>query len=346
MSSALAAANRDAPQPGVFMISLDFELRWGTRDSIPLDRYRRNVLGARRVIPHLVAAFAASGVHATWATVGFLFFDRKEELLASLPAVLPAYTNPALSPYPDLATLGVNEREDPYHFGRSLVREIASHPGQEIGTHTFSHYFCLEKGQTPAAFQADLVAAVGAAQALGLTLRSLVFPRNQLNPSYLEICRRLGIMTYRGVEKAWPYKPVPTGDEGPTKRLVRLVDSYIDITGDNDFRPQQPAAHLPLNLPSSRFLRPTCPGWQLFDRVRLQRILAGMTSAARNGTVFHLWWHPHNFGAQPDANLAFLACILAHYRRLAGSYGMLSRNMGELAVDPAPTTGGGDRKAA
>ncbi|MFZ1426806.1 MAG: hypothetical protein WAS21_08570 [Geminicoccaceae bacterium] len=327
----MAAANRDAPQPGVFMISLDFELRWGTRDSIPLDRYRRNVLGARRVIPRMVAAFTASGVHATWATVGFLFFDRKEELLASLPTVLPAYTNRALSPYPDLATLGANEREDPYHFGRSLVREIASHPGQEIGTHTFSHYFCLEEGQTPAAFEADLVAAVSAAQALGLILRSLVFPRNQFNPRYLEICRRLGIITYRGVEKAWPYKQAPTGTEGPTKRLVRLLDSYIDITGDNDFHPERPTAHLPLNLPSSRFLRPTGPGWQLFDRVRLQRILNSMTSAARNGTVFHLWWHPHNFGAQPDANLAFLACILAHYRRLADSYGMLSQNMGELA---------------
>lgn len=346
MSSALAAAGSDAPQPGVFMISLDFELRWGTRDSIPLDRYRRNVLGARLVIPRLMAAFAANGVHATWATVGFLFFDRKDELLASLPAVQPKYTNPVLSPYPDLAALGANEREDPYHFGRSLVREIASHPGQEIGTHTFSHYFCLEEGQTAQAFQADLVAAIAAAQALGLTLRSLVFPRNQFNHGYLGICRRLGIRAYRGVEAAWPYQPEPTGTERAAKRLVRLLDSYVDITGANDFRPERPAAHLPMNLPASRFLRPTGPGWQPFDRVRLHRILTGMTSAARNGTVFHLWWHPHNFGAQPDANLAFLAHILAHYRKLANSYGMQSRNMGELAARPDPTSATVQRSVA
>ena len=52
-----------------------------------------------------------------------------------------------------------------------------------------------------------LGAAIGAAQALGLTLRSLVFPRNQFNPAYLGICRRLGILAYRGVEAAWPSTP-------------------------------------------------------------------------------------------------------------------------------------------
>ncbi len=346
MASALSAAGTNAPQPGVFMISLDFELRWGTRDSIPLDRYRRNVLGARRVIPRLVAAFAASGVHATWATVGFLFFDRKDELLASLPAVLPGYANPTLSPYPDLATLGANEREDPYHFGRSLVREIAGHPGQEIGSHTFSHYFCLEEGQTPAAFQADLAAAVAAAQILGLRLRSLVFPRNQYNPAYLQICRRLGFLACRGVERGWPYQPAATGTEGSTKRFVRLLDSYVDITGPHDFRAERTSPDVPLNLPSSRFLRPTGAGWHPFDGLRLRRILDGMTAAARNGTIFHLWWHPHNFGAQPEANLAFLADILAHYRRLAGSNGMLSRNMGELAGTHDPTNSSSERRVA
>ena len=337
MPTPLAVPGTSAPRPGVFTISLDFELRWGTLDSIPFERYRTNVLGARRVIPRLVSAFVASGVHATWATVGFLFFDRKDELLASLPTVLPDYDNPILSPYPYLATIGANEREDPYHYARSLVREIAWHPGQEIGTHTFSHYYCLEDGQTADSFRADLAAAVAAAQPLDLALRSLVFPRNQCNPRHLEICRSLGIVTYRGVERAWLYQPEPTDQNRPAKRLVRLLDHYVDISGHNDFSPDPPAARLPMNIPSSRFLRPTGPGWQLLDGIRLRRILAGMTSAAQNGTVFHLWWHPENFGAQPDANLAFLGRILAHYRRLAGSYGMLSKTMGELgaSLDPA-----------
>ena len=323
------APGTSRPGAGIFIISLDFELRWGTRNSIALERYGANVLGARRVIPRLLAAFVASGVHATWATVGFLFFDRKDELMACLPSVLPAYDNPVLSPYPYLATIGTSERKDPYHFARSLVREIACHPGQEIGTHTFSHFFCLERGQSADAFGADLVAAAAAAKPLGLTLRSLVFPRNQCNPAYLELCHRLGIVTYRGVERSWPYQPEPTGHERPAKRLARLADHYIDLYGHNDYDLELPVSRLPMNIPSSRFLRPTGPARVLLDVIRLRRILAGMTIAAQRGRVFHLWWHPHNFGAQPDANLAFLGRILSHYRRLADQYGMISRNMGD-----------------
>lgn len=316
-------------QPGVFMISLDFELRWGTRDSIPFRRYRDNVLGARKVIPQILAAFAASGVHATWATVGFLFFDRKEELLASLPKILPTYLNPSLSPYPYIASIGNDERHDPYHFARSLVLEIACHPGQEIGTHTFSHYYCLEDGQTAAAFQADLAAAQTAAHSLGIVLRSLVFPRNQCNSNYLRICKKLGILTYRGVEQAWPYQPEQTGRTHPAKKLVRLLDSYVNVTGDHDFKAKQVEPEVPINLPSSRFLRPFSYA-SVLDNLRLQRILAGMTRAARYGTAFHLWWHPHNFGADPETNMLYLEKILTHYRQLAFSYGMLSRNMGNM----------------
>ena len=51
-----------------------------------------------------------------------------------------------------IARIGPNERQDPYHFGLSLVRRIKDCPHQEIGTHTFSHYYCLEDGQTPEHF--------------------------------------------------------------------------------------------------------------------------------------------------------------------------------------------------
>ena len=64
------------------------------------------------------------------------------------------------SPYPDLEhILGRDEIEDPFHFGRSLLEQIRSYPGQEVGTHTFSHYFCLEPTQDLAVFRADLEAA-------------------------------------------------------------------------------------------------------------------------------------------------------------------------------------------
>ena len=73
---------------GALVISLDFELHWGVRDSRTLDSYRANLLGVRQAIPAMLELFAARGIHATWATVGILFCRNKKELEDTLPTVL------------------------------------------------------------------------------------------------------------------------------------------------------------------------------------------------------------------------------------------------------------------
>ena len=73
--------------PGTLIASLDFELYWGVRDVKTVAQYRENLLGVRRAIPALLAFFADYGIHATWATVGFLFFASRVELLAGAPIV-------------------------------------------------------------------------------------------------------------------------------------------------------------------------------------------------------------------------------------------------------------------
>ncbi len=56
-----------------------------------------------------------------------------------------------------------------------------------------------------------------------------------------------------------------------------------------------------------------------------------MTYAAENGRLFHLWWHPHDFGLNTDKNLANLKEILEHYEFLNQKYGFESKNIGEVA---------------
>ena len=56
-----------------------------------------------------------------------------------------------------------------------------------------------------------------------------------------------------------------------------------------------------------------------------------MDDAALNKKVFHLWWHPHEFGLNSYENMRFLKRILRHYLKLKKEHGMLSLNMGELA---------------
>lgn len=327
----------DAPESahggaGSFVISLDFELYWGIRDHTDLESCKARLSGTREAIRRLLDLFGERGIHVTWATVGFLFFDDKDELLAHLPPVRPSYRNPRLSPYDTLDQIGQDERSDPYHYGRSLVRRIADYPGQEIGTHTFSHYYCLEDGQTIDAFRADLLAAHAAARALDIELKSLVFPRNQWHADYLEVCAETGIAAVRGNERAWMYRPGTEGAASLPKRAFRLADSYINLSGHQAARPS-PVATGVIDVPSSRFLRPFSSRLSGLEPRRLQRICASMTHAAANGLTYHLWWHPHNFGMQQDDNFKALSIVLDHFRTLAETRGMVSRSMGELIPD-------------
>ena len=84
---------------GTFMVSLDFELFWGMLDVCPLADYQDNVLGGKKAIPQLLQLFEKYGIHATWATVGFLFADNYGELSRFLPQIRPGYANRLLDGY-------------------------------------------------------------------------------------------------------------------------------------------------------------------------------------------------------------------------------------------------------
>lgn len=318
-----------------FVISLDFELYWGVRDHTDLLAYRRNLLGARQVIPLMLELFSQENIHATWAVVGFLFCDGREELVSALPSLLPEYEDPRLSPYNDLHRLGVNEFEDPFHFAPSLIRAIASTPHQEIGSHTFSHYCCLEKGQDVEAFRADLQAAKRVAKKIGIELRSLVFPRNQYDRKYLQAAHEAGIQAFRGTAEGRIHRSRTRGRETLLLRTSRLVDSYLPLTTQN--APQcSVEAGLPFNVPGSAFLRPWSRSRRVLEDVRFARLARAMENAARSGSTFHLWWHPHNFGVDQQQNLAFLGRILRHFAKLKERYGMQSRTMFEAASVACP----------
>ena len=57
-----------------------------------------------------------------------------------------------------------------------------------------------------------------------------------------------------------------------------------------------------------------------------------MTNAAKKQSLFHLWWHPHNFGINQEENLYLLADILTHFKKLKKLYGMKSMTMNEFCA--------------
>jgi len=308
---------------GVFTISLDFELYWGVRDSRSVAEYQENLLGVQKAIPALLELFDKENIRATWASVGFLFFKNVQELRNNFPDQLPNYTNNVFSPYQNLDEIETLDAR--LCFAPRLIKMIQDTKGQEIASHTFSHYYCLESGQGKEAFKADLLAAQKQAEKIGVVLSSLVFPRNQWNEAYLSMLPELGINAYRGNEGHYLYHA--SNHQGRLKRALRLLDSYINISGHHTYKVPTLESGRAMNLPASRFLRPYNKRLSFLDGLRLARIKAAMTYAAKHNQVFHLWWHPHNFGKNLPENSAFLSKILFHFQKLHKDYGMQSLGM-------------------
>jgi len=317
------------PDFGALVISLDFEIHWGVRDTrAPDSDYRMNLLGVRQAVPRLLDLFERYGIGVTWATVGFLFAQSRTEIRETSPRIRPAYANKSLYPYTE--PLGTGEDEDPLHYAPSLIEKIRHCPAQEIGSHTYSHYYCLEPGQTVNAFAADLRSAVRIAHRRGITLESIAFPRNQCNSAYLTAVQAAGIRVYRGNENSWMHRPRTV--HSPAVRAARLLDQYVPVSGAHLTRWSdvvQPGGLA--NVPASRFLRPYSPVLRHLDGLRMQRMEREMRQAAVSGRIYHLWWHPHNFGSWTFENLAFLEVILQRFARLRMRYGMRSMNMAQAA---------------
>ncbi len=324
--------------PPIFVVSLDVELKWGVHDSMPCGKYDGNIKGERQATEAILDIFDEFGIHATWAIVGFLFFENKAQLIEHLPAIRPQYSNRVFCPYRLMDGVGLREADDPLHLGVSLVEMIEKRAHQEVATHTFSHYYCLEDGQDAAAFDADMAAAVAAARRHGLAIDSIVFPRHQVNPAYLAICRRHGIRAFRGTERHWLYTPRKVADETLLRRGLRVFDIWLNISGHHTIVPTAAAPGLPVDVAHSRFLRPYNRRMKLLEPLRLRRIIRGLEQAARRGEMFHLWWHPHNFGVDLKENMQMLRQILEHVRVLQQQSGMQSLNMREVAELCEPVT--------
>jgi peptidoglycan/xylan/chitin deacetylase (PgdA/CDA1 family) len=337
--SILASGQREqaasSMRPAAAMvISLDFELHWGVRDFIRLDAAeRRRLLSAREMVVRILEVFREYAVHATWATVGLLFAGSRDEAEAFQPRVLPAYADASLNPY--LEQLGTSEDDDPFHFAPTLIRQIAATPGQEIASHSFSHYYCLEAGQSPDSFEADLESAIDIAAAGGFDLRSYVFPRNQTNPAYLPLLPPHGVEVYRGAGSLAPYKAGNFAAQRRfSSRAVRLLDTFFNLYGPQtaDWPAPSPLCCLEPSRYLQRcrwFLRPVRP-------LAVGRIVGQMRASARSGRLFHLWWHPEDFVTGGNANIGVLRQILDAFAELRTENLMTSLSMAE-AARTAPT---------
>lgn len=237
------------------VISLDFELLWGVFDKVKPAEKEQYFRNTRDVIPETLALFSSYNIRCTWATVGMLFNENGDQWIENQPATLPNYQNQKLSAY-RFYKENKDKIDDYFCFANQLISGIKKTKGQEIGTHTYSHYYCLEDGQNLASFKADLKMASKLAKKNGIELKSLVFPRNQFNTEYLRACKELGITSVRSNPSNWYWRD--TQKDNLQQKIFRTADAYIGQK-DKSYDLEDidiEYSHLPIQQPASRLLRP------------------------------------------------------------------------------------------
>lgn len=308
---------------GVFLLSLDLELAWGSVHGGNFNRRRKLFESTRPCITRLLKLLEVYKIQATWAVVGHLFLNEcKPEGGIKHPEIIrPNYRWFTKDWY--YSDPCSNLEEAPLWYGRDIIEQIISCPvKQEIGCHTFSHIRVGEKGCSDLCFTSELQACYVAAEKLGLNLKSFVFPRNSIG--HLDALSKAGFSTYRGVTREW-YNELPE----VFSRIGRRLTNYL---------PLSPPVVLPridnglVDLPATFFFPPTYRLKGLnFGVSRKTKAKMGLRQAEKKKKIFHMWFHPFNLASDPNKLFDDLEFILSEVRHYKEEGRLDNLSMGDLA---------------
>ena len=307
---------------GVFTLSIDFELIWGTLDLFGPERFRAACTLEREVIvDRLLDLLAEFEITATWCVVGHLFLDRCEGRHQEIVRPSHSWLHGDWFEHDP----GSDLERDPIFYGRDLVEKIlACRVPQEVGSHSFSHVIFGDPGCSRATAESELTACVGLARERGLQLRSFVFPRNLVG--HLEVLRAYGFDCYRGPEPHWYERwNLP----GTVKRLAHLWDVMV-AAQPPVVLPEYSSAGL-WNIPGSMIYFPM-HGMRRYIPLgqRITRARKGLEAAAQQNRIFHLWFHPTNLADETESMFAGLRAIFARVSELRSAGRLQVRSMGAL----------------
>ena len=307
---------------GVFTLSLDFELIWGTLDLFGPEKFRRRCEIERQVVvDRLLDLFVEFDISATWCIVGHLFLGRCDKLRGQRhPEIVRPRHGWHSGDWFQHDTEEV-ETDTSIFLGRRLVQKIMTCPvRQEIGAHSFSHVIFGDPGCSPETARTELEACVTAGRALGVSLHSFTFPRNRIG--HLDLLAHHGFTGFRGRDRCWYERDgmpsavqrlahlwdVLTITEPPVVTPSRVRDGLVEIPGSMVF------------FPAHGFRRLIPVAW------RVRRALKGLDAAVRERRLFHLWTHPTNLVDGVEA-------MLGGFRQILERAALL-RNRGRLTILP------------
>ena len=322
----MSKVSNDYFEKGVFTLSLDFELIWGTADHGG-DGFRRQCLTERKiVIDRMLELFEKYEMPATWAILGHLFLDRCEpENGITHPEIIrPNFSWMEKDWFAH--DKGGIENDESIHLGKSLVEKIQKcRVKQEIASHSFSHIVFGDPGCSKETAESEIAECVKIADQQGIELRSFVYPRNEVG--HVEILKKYGFSNYRGVEPNW-YEDRNVSEK--VRRIMRLFD-VLRAAAPPLVLPEKTAEGV-WNIPGSAMFFPMHGFRRRIPMgLRTSRCIKGLKSAAREKKIFHLWFHPTNMSDELETMFAGLEKILivAYQLKQAGNLKFLT--MGQIA---------------
>ncbi len=145
------------PGKGIFSISIDTELVWGTFDHGGHIKYEAAYKKYRFIISELLKLFKKYEVAATWAIVGHLFLDRCNKEYGKLH---PDIVRPKHHWFRDdwfSCDPGTDISSDNFWYGSDIVEMIkGARPRQEIASHSFCHPIFSDKGCSRETAESDI----------------------------------------------------------------------------------------------------------------------------------------------------------------------------------------------
>lgn len=286
---------------GTFVISLDFELAWGTRGRPAASKVGPYLDGAREAISQMLDQFEEFQVSATWATVG--------ALLMAQPGAQRRHRMIAGSRFDDIPA--GDHLSAPNWYAEDILDQILNCPvPQEIGCHTLTHLYVntQPEGRQPLADELDLFLELFEELRLPRP-RSFVFPKAY--QAHFDLLADRDFYAYRGPEDRW-YESLPGTIPAAG---VRLADSIAGFT-PRVRRCEHHSRNLWM-IPASQFYSPFMGvGRYVPLQSRVRKAINGLNHAAKHGGVYHLWTHPFNMGYRTEELLSGFRQILEHADQL------------------------------
>ncbi|MDD3704660.1 MAG: polysaccharide deacetylase family protein [Clostridiaceae bacterium] len=278
---------------GIFVLSLDVELCWGTIDKP--DKLKNTIkyyTQSRDCIEKILKLVEKYNISATWAVVGHLFLKECNSINGQKHSDIPRSTYPWYSKDWFEESPCTNEEDAPLWYGQDIIKMITNcKVRQEIACHSFAHIPYGDENTKRETVQADLSNCIQEAEKEGLKLRSFVFPRN--NVGYIDEVKNYGFEAYRGAEPTW-YRGFPN----KRRKVCHIIDQLLAMSPPVGLPEYEQGIY---NIPGSMLYRSMNGFRSLIPlKSKIHKARRGIRRAIRDKKIFHLWFHPFNIATNQE----------------------------------------------